>query len=207
MTLVKGKLSFLMKELGHIPPHGANVRIFSRILFFLHAHGILASVYFGKNHMVQRHVIRSRYPRRICPYWLNPHGATPFNPCKHLISIYAHMVQMSASVYFGKIHMVRRPIFYFSGHHMSKILFTFMPTWYNIFQDNFSHGIVNFFYNPHGVSSDVYLYFGHHLYNILLLFSVHMVYRHVIPTRNTHGIRPLINISWCDRTRVILCLL
>ena len=50
---------------------------------------------FSTIHMVLRHVIRSRYPRRICPYWLNPHGATPFNPCKHLISIYAHMVQLS----------------------------------------------------------------------------------------------------------------
>ena len=31
---------------------------------------------FSTIHMVLRHVIRSRYPRRICPYWLNPHGAS-----------------------------------------------------------------------------------------------------------------------------------
>ena len=53
--------------------------------------------------MVQRHVIRSRYPRRICPYWLNPHGATPFNPCKHLISIYAHMVNVQSYIFLDTI--------------------------------------------------------------------------------------------------------
>ena len=49
---------------------GATVRIFSRIIFFLlHAHGILASVYFGKTHMMQHCSTHVKTSLAFMPTW------------------------------------------------------------------------------------------------------------------------------------------
>ena len=69
-----------IKNLGHIPPHGAT----SSLIFFWTPYE-QNFIYFYA-HMVQRHVIRSRNTHGICPYWLNPHGVTPlfFKPFVHM---------------------------------------------------------------------------------------------------------------------------
>ena len=55
-------------------PHGATVRIFLGYIFFsLHAHGILASVYFGKLHIVQ-HLYFGHHLYNILLFFLCPHG-------------------------------------------------------------------------------------------------------------------------------------
>ena len=57
-------------------PHGANVRIFFLGYFFSSCTWIFSQCIFWHKPHDAHHVIRSCYPRRICPYWLNPHGAT-----------------------------------------------------------------------------------------------------------------------------------